>query len=55
MVDFSGWHGGHGNYVRLNHGGGYGTGYAHMSRIAVSSGSRETVLVTQTLGPSLCR
>ncbi|PKB14042.1 peptidase M23-like protein [Novosphingobium kunmingense] len=40
MVDFSGWHGGHGNYVRLNHGGGYGTGYAHMSRIAVSSGSR---------------
>lgn len=40
VVDFSGWHGGHGNYVRLNHGGGYGTGYAHMSRIAVSSGSR---------------
>jgi murein DD-endopeptidase MepM/ murein hydrolase activator NlpD len=38
-VSYSGWRGGHGNYVRLDHGGGYGTGYAHMSRIAVSSGT----------------
>ncbi|MFM5916429.1 MAG: peptidoglycan DD-metalloendopeptidase family protein [Novosphingobium sp.] len=38
-VSFAGWHGGHGNYVRLEHGGGFGTGYGHMSRIAVSSGS----------------
>ncbi|KPL69057.1 membrane protein [Erythrobacter sp. SG61-1L] len=37
-VAFAGRHGGHGNYVKLNHGGGLGTGYAHMSRIAVSSG-----------------
>ncbi|MEN9718261.1 MAG: hypothetical protein RIQ99_1139, partial [Pseudomonadota bacterium] len=35
-----GWHGGHGNYVRLNHGGGFDTGYAHMSRIAVQDGAR---------------
>lgn len=39
-VNYAGWHGGHGNYVRLDHGGGYGTGYAHMSRLAVSPGSR---------------
>ncbi len=37
-VAYAGRHGGHGNYVRLNHGGGLGTGYAHMSRIAVSPG-----------------
>ena len=39
-VTIAGWHGGHGNYVRLEHGGGFGTGYGHMSRIAVSPGSR---------------
>ena len=40
MVSFSGYHGGHGNYVRLEHGGGLGTGYGHMSRIAVAPGTR---------------
>ena len=37
-VTYAGWHGGHGNYVRLDHGGGIGTGYGHMSRIAVGPG-----------------
>ncbi|MES2302445.1 MAG: M23 family metallopeptidase [Pseudomonadota bacterium] len=37
-VSFAGWHGGHGNYVRLDNGGGIGTGFGHMSRIAVSPG-----------------
>jgi murein DD-endopeptidase MepM/ murein hydrolase activator NlpD len=39
-VQFAGRHGGHGNYVKLSHGGGMGTGYGHMSRIAVHAGER---------------
>jgi len=41
-VTFAGRHGGHGNYVRLDHGGGLGSGYGHMSGIAVSSGTQVT-------------
>ncbi len=40
VVNFAGWHGGHGNMIKLSHGGGLGTGYAHMSRMAVSPGTR---------------
>ncbi len=39
-VQRAGRNGGHGNYVRLNHGGGLATGYSHMSRIAVSAGQK---------------
>lgn len=39
-VIFAGRHGGHGIYAKLDHGGGYATGYAHMSRLAVSPGMR---------------
>ena len=40
LVSFAGWHGGHGNMVKLSHAGGLGTGYAHMSHIAVAPGTR---------------
>jgi murein DD-endopeptidase MepM/ murein hydrolase activator NlpD len=40
VVEFAGRHGGHGNYVKLKHGGGMETGYAHMSRIAAKVGQR---------------
>jgi murein DD-endopeptidase MepM/ murein hydrolase activator NlpD len=40
VVIFAGRHGGHGNYVRLNHAGGIATGYAHMSRIIARQGER---------------
>ncbi len=39
-VVYAGRHGGHGNYVRLAHDGPLGTGYSHMSRIAVHAGER---------------
>ena len=48
IVSFAGRHGGHGNYVRLEHGGGLGSGYGHMSRIAVAPGTR--VRAGQVLG-----
>lgn len=40
VVAFAGRHGGHGNFVRIQHGGGLATGYAHMSRIAAAAGQR---------------
>ncbi len=39
-VIHAGRKGGFGNYVKLQHGGGLASGYGHMSRIAVSNGSR---------------
>ncbi|MBB3954470.1 M23 family metallopeptidase [Novosphingobium sediminicola] len=40
LVNFVGPHGGHGNYIRLDHGGAVSTGYGHLSRFAVSPGMR---------------
>jgi murein DD-endopeptidase MepM/ murein hydrolase activator NlpD len=48
VVAFAGRRGGHGNYVRLDHGGGLGTGYGHMSRIAVAPGTE--VVPGQVIG-----
>jgi murein DD-endopeptidase MepM/ murein hydrolase activator NlpD len=41
-VTYSGWHGGHGNYVKVNHAGGLATGYGHMSKIAARVGQKIT-------------
>lgn len=48
VVQFAGRAGGHGNKVRLGHAGGLGTGYSHMSRIAVAPGAR--VVQGQVIG-----
>ena len=47
-VSFAGYHGGHGNYVRLTHNKGLATGYAHMSRFAVKNG--QAVAQGQVIG-----
>jgi murein DD-endopeptidase MepM/ murein hydrolase activator NlpD len=47
-ISYSGWHGGHGNYVMINHGGGMQTGYGHMSRIVAHVG--EHVAQGQLIG-----
>lgn len=39
-VVFAGRHGGHGKFVRLQHGGGLATGYAHMSKIVARAGQQ---------------
>ena len=46
----TGWSGGYGNEIVLSHGGGVATRYAHLNRIAVSSG--QTVSQGQVIGYS---
>ncbi len=40
VVTAAGYSGGYGRFVRINHDGNLGSGYGHMSRIAVASGQR---------------
>jgi murein DD-endopeptidase MepM/ murein hydrolase activator NlpD len=40
IVVVSGWEGGYGNYVAINHGNGISTGYGHNSRLLVHQGER---------------
>lgn len=47
-VDYAGDNGGYGNYIRIQHGGGIGTGYGHMRRLYVRPG--QSVSVGQVIG-----
>ncbi len=47
-VEYAGWYGGYGKYIRLNHDFGYQTIYAHMSSLAV--GSDEYVTKGEVIG-----
>jgi murein DD-endopeptidase MepM/ murein hydrolase activator NlpD len=42
------WYGGYGNYILIDHGGGYSTGYGHLSAIYVSA--NQTVARGQAIG-----
>jgi len=42
------WYGGYGNYILIDHGGGYSTGYGHLSAIYVSTG--QSVARGQAIG-----
>ena len=48
VVDYSGEYNGYGNYIRINHGGGIATCYAHMSTLSVGSGAN--VVKGQVIG-----
>lgn len=50
MVEIAGFNGSYGNYVRLRHGSGMGTAYAHMSRIAVGIKPGKRVAQGQIIG-----
>jgi len=47
-VEFAGWHGGHGNYVRIWHNPHLSTAYGHMSRFGVRNG--QAVAQGQVIG-----
>ena len=48
VVQFAGRSSGYGNFIKVTHGNGYGTGYGHLSRIYVRGG--ETVRRGQRIG-----
>jgi len=39
-VIFAGWQGAYGNYIKIDHGGGFATAYAHLSKMNVKKGDR---------------
>jgi murein DD-endopeptidase MepM/ murein hydrolase activator NlpD len=47
-VIYAGWNGGYGNFIKVDHGGGVTTGYAHLASIHVGYG--QSVGVGQVIG-----
>lgn len=48
-VTYSGWNGSYGNYIRIDHGGGIGTGYAHIDNGALYVGAGNWVSAGQVI------
>jgi murein DD-endopeptidase MepM/ murein hydrolase activator NlpD len=48
VVAFAGWMDGYGNFIIIDHGGGFATAYGHQSRLAVSDG--QAVSAGQVIG-----
>jgi murein DD-endopeptidase MepM/ murein hydrolase activator NlpD len=50
VVEMAGFNGAYGNYVRIRHGSGYSTAYAHMSRIGTGLKAGKHVTQGQIIG-----
>lgn len=50
MIEMAGSNGAYGNYVRVRHASGYGTAYAHMSRIAAGTRAGKRVRQGEIIG-----
>lgn len=48
-VEYAGWNGGYGNYIRINHGNGVTTGYGHIESGGVLVQSGQQVVVGQNI------
>lgn len=50
VIDYAGWNGGYGKYVRIRHNGEYATAYAHMKSIKKGIGKGKRVKQGQVIG-----
>jgi murein DD-endopeptidase MepM/ murein hydrolase activator NlpD len=50
VVEFAGWSGGFGNYIRINHGNGLTTGYPHLQAGGILVRMGQEVVVGQNIG-----
>ena len=48
-VEYAGWNGGYGNYIRINHGNGVTTGYGHIQPGGILVQSGQQIVVGQNI------